>query len=189
MLTSVRGSSTCSAFFASSARDERHALDRSDIPGTACRPSRDEVVHHDGECRRIGRLVTGSIIAGLVAVGAAVCILISGAELSHAEEPARAALTLSGIASWYGPGLHGRKTANGERYNMYALTAAHRSLPFGTKVQVTNRKNGKSVVVRINDRGPYVGTRVIDLSRGAAQAVSMSDVGIAPVRLDVLSSL
>ena len=69
---------------------------------------------------------------------------------------------------------------------MNSLTAAHRSLPFGTKVRVTNRKNGKSVVVRINDRGPYYGNRVIDLSRGAAQAVSMIGSGTAPVTLQVL---
>ena len=143
----------------------------------------------DRVCRRIGQLVTGSIIAGLFTVGAAICILVSCAERSHAEELAGAALTLSGTASWYGPGFHGRQTANGERYNMHALTAAHRSLPFGTKVRVTNRANGKSVVVRINDRGPYVGERVIDLSRGAAQVVSMTEARIAPVKLDVLPAL
>lgn len=93
---------------------------------------------------------------------------------------------MTGPASWYGPGFHGRKTANGERFNMHELTAAHRSLPFGTKVRVTNQKNGKSVVVRINDRGPYAGGRVIDLSRGAAQALSMVGAGVAPVKLQVL---
>ena len=129
----------------------------------------------------------GSKIACMVAVAA--CTLVSGAGLARAEEPDAAKLTLSGTASWYGPGFHGRTTANGERYNMYELTAAHRSLPFGTKVRVTNRKNGKSVVVRINDRGPYVGGRVIDLSRGAAQVVSMTEAGIAPVKLDVLPAL
>jgi rare lipoprotein A len=91
-----------------------------------------------------------------------------------------------GPASWYGGQFHGRKTANGERFNMHELTAAHRSLPFGTKVRVTNQKNGKSVVVRINDRGPYAGGRVIDLSRGAAQALSMVGAGVAPVKLQVL---
>lgn len=73
--------------------------------------------------------------------------------------------------SWYGPGFHGRLTANGERYNMHALTAAHKSLPFGTIVRVTNKRNGKSVDVRINDRGPYVHGRVIDLSKAAHQAI------------------
>ena len=126
-----------------------------------------------------------------IAVGAAVvaCSLAAGTGLAKAHDRHTPTRTLSGIASWYGPGFHGRQTANGERYNMYDLTAAHRSLPFGTKVRVTNRTNGKSVVVRINDRGPYVGERVIDLSRGAAQAVSMTDTGIALVKLDVLPSL
>jgi rare lipoprotein A len=123
-----------------------------------------------------------------VALGAAIaaCTLVSGAVTAKAHDRLAPKPTLAGIASWYGPGFHGRQTANGERYDMFGLTAAHRSLPFGTKVRVTNRQNGKSVVVRINDRGPYVGQRVIDLSRGAAQAVSMTETGIAPVKLDVL---
>ena len=83
----------------------------------------------------------------------------------------------SGGASRYGPGFHGKRTANGERFNTHALTAAHRSLPFGSRVQVTNERTGRSVVVRINDRGPFVGGRVIDLSKAAAQAVGISGVG------------
>jgi rare lipoprotein A len=94
--------------------------------------------------------------------------------------------TISGSASWYGGKFHGRKTASGERYNQNALTAAHKSLPFGTKVRVTNESNGKSVVVRINDRGPYVGKRVIDLSRAAANAVGMVQRGVARVKMEVL---
>jgi rare lipoprotein A len=94
---------------------------------------------------------------------------------------------LSGVASWYGPGFHGRTTANGERYNMNELTAAHKSLKFGTKVRVTNENNGKSVVVRINDRGPYVGSRIIDLSKGAAQAIDMIGSGTASVKVEVLA--
>lgn len=93
---------------------------------------------------------------------------------------------ISGVASWYGPGFHGRKTASGERYNMDALTAAHKSLPFGTRVRVTNRNNGKSVVVKINDRGPYVGGRVIDLSRGAARTIGMIGSGTAKVTVEIL---
>ena len=92
----------------------------------------------------------------------------------------------SGMASWYGGGFHGRKTASGERYNMNALTAAHRSLPFGTRVLVTNARNGRSVEVRINDRGPFVGGRVIDLSRAAASAIGLTASGVAPVRIAVL---
>ena len=126
-----------------------------------------------------------------IAVGAAVvaCSLAAGTGLAKAHDQHAPTRTLAGIASWYGPGFHGRQTANGERYDMYDLTAAHRSLPFGTKVRVTNRTNGKSVVVRINDRGPYVRERVIDLSRGAAQAVNMTETGIAPVTVDVLPTI
>ena len=83
----------------------------------------------------------------------------------------------SGGASWYGQGFHGKRTASGERFNTHALTAAHRSLPFGSRIQVTNTRTGRSVVVRINDRGPYAHGRVIDLSKGAAQAVGISGVG------------
>jgi rare lipoprotein A len=101
--------------------------------------------------------------------------------------PAPAPRPSLGVASWYGPGFHGRLTANGERYNMNELTAAHRSLPFGTKVKVTNKSNGKSVVVRINDRGPYIGKRVIDLSKAAAQRIGMVDAGIMTVELEILA--
>ena len=94
---------------------------------------------------------------------------------------------LTGIASWYGPGFHGRTTANGERYDMNEMTAAHKSLKFGTKVRVTNQNNGKSVVVRINDRGPYVASRIIDLSKGAAQAIDMIGPGTASVTVEVMA--
>ncbi|MFB8788197.1 MAG: septal ring lytic transglycosylase RlpA family protein [Potamolinea sp.] len=94
----------------------------------------------------------------------------------------------SGLASWYGPGFHGNRSASGEIYNQNAMTAAHRSLPFGTYVQVTNMDNGRSVVVRINDRGPFIGGRVIDLSAAAARALGVTQTGVAPVRLDVLAT-
>ena len=90
------------------------------------------------------------------------------------------------MASWYGPGFHGRRTANGEVYNQNALTAAHRSLPFGTKVRVTNVNTGSSVIVRINDRGPFSGGRVIDLSAAAARVIGMLRSGVAPVRIEIL---
>lgn len=89
----------------------------------------------------------------------------------------------TGTASWYGPGFHGKLTANGEKYDMNGLTAAHRTLPFGTKVKVINQDNGKSVIVRINDRGPYAKGRIIDLSKGAAKKVDMIETGTAKVRL------
>ncbi|MBD0343288.1 MAG: septal ring lytic transglycosylase RlpA family protein [Coleofasciculus sp. Co-bin14] len=97
-------------------------------------------------------------------------------------------LRLSGMASWYGPGFHGNRSASGEVYNQNAMTAAHRSLPFGTRVQVTNLDNGRSVVVRINDRGPFVGGRVIDLSAAAASLLGMMHSGTAPVQLQVLDN-
>lgn len=89
----------------------------------------------------------------------------------------------SGIASWYGPNFHGKLTANGERYDMNAFTAAHRTLPFNTLLRVDNVENGKSVLVRINDRGPYIPNRIIDLSRKAAEELDMIGSGTASVRL------
>lgn len=89
----------------------------------------------------------------------------------------------TGVASWYGRQFHGRLTANGERYNMNALTAAHRSLPFGTQVCVRSLVNGKEVLVRINDRGPYSGRRIIDLSRAAAERLGMVSLGLKNVSL------
>lgn len=91
-----------------------------------------------------------------------------------------------GWASWYGPGFHGNYTASGEVFNQYAMTAAHPSLPFGTLVQVTNLDNGAAVTVRINDRGPYAGGRIIDLSKGAADAIGMIYSGEAYVALEIL---
>lgn len=92
----------------------------------------------------------------------------------------------SGRASWYGPNFHGRKTSNGERYDQEGMTAAHRTLPFGTKLLVTNRSTGKSCVVKVNDRGPYHDNRVIDLSKGAARQLNMVSSGVATVDVFVL---
>jgi rare lipoprotein A len=92
-----------------------------------------------------------------------------------------------GIASWYGVPFDGRRTSNGEIYNMHQFTAAHRTLPFNAVVRVTNLTNGKQTEVRINDRGPFVGNRVIDLSYSAAQAIGMIGPGTAQVRLEVLA--
>lgn len=113
-------------------------------------------------------------------------------EISHENQtiPLRnkplIASVFSGKASWYGPGFHGRLTANGERYNQNALTAAHRHLKFGTKVRVTNLNNGRSVVVRINDRGPYVKGRIIDVSAAAARSLGMIKKGVVPVKVTIL---
>jgi rare lipoprotein A len=92
-----------------------------------------------------------------------------------------------GIASWYGPGFHGQRTASGEVYDMDGMTAAHRTLPLDTTVRVTSKVNGRQTTVRINDRGPFVGNRVIDLSRAAATEIDMIGPGTAPVTVDVLA--
>ncbi|GLS44353.1 septal ring lytic transglycosylase RlpA family protein [Methylobacterium brachythecii] len=108
-----------------------------------------------------------------IALRAALACLVLASVPAHAD-----------IASWYGPGLAGRPTANGERFNPGGFTAAHRSLPFGTRVRVTNHANGRSVVVRINDRGPFVAGRSIDLAAGAARAIGV--LGTSHVRLEVV---
>src|SRR6476660_10153564 len=91
-----------------------------------------------------------------------------------------------GTASWYGSYFHGRATASGEPYNMYDLTAAHRKLPLGTWVRVTNLRNGRAVIVRINDRGPYVAPRIIDVSYSVARILEFKAQGLQRVRLDVV---
>lgn len=108
-------------------------------------------------------------LAGIVATA---LISLAGTAVASAQ---------CGKASWYGPGFHGRSTASGERFNQSNMTAAHKSLPFGTKLRVTNKRNGKSVVVRINDRGPFVRGRVLDLSKGAASQIGMVRSGSAAV--------
>ena len=92
-----------------------------------------------------------------------------------------------GIASWYGADFHGKRTANGEIYNMYAYTAAHKTLPFNTYVKVTNLKNGRSTIVRINDRGPFVRNRIIDLTYKAAKEIGMARAGTAPVLIETVA--
>jgi rare lipoprotein A len=91
-----------------------------------------------------------------------------------------------GDASWYGRKFHGRRTASGERYNMRKMTAAHQSLPFGTRVRVTDMATGRAIVVRINDRGPFKKRRIIDLSWGAARRLGMVEKGVAKVGLEIL---
>lgn len=91
-----------------------------------------------------------------------------------------------GYASWYGPDFHGKLTSNGETYNMYDNTAAHKTFPMNTMVKVVNQTNGLSTIVRINDRGPFVGTRIIDLSNTAARKIQMVGAGTAPVTLEIL---
>jgi len=105
----------------------------------------------------------------------------------RARPEQRARDVLRGRASYYGDYHHGRKTASGERFDMHELTAAHRTLPFGTRVRVTNLTNGRSVVVRINDRGPFGRKRrIIDLSKAAARKLHMLRAGVVPVQVEIL---
>lgn len=92
-----------------------------------------------------------------------------------------------GLASWYGKKFQGHMTASGEPYNMYRLTAAHKELPLGSLIKVTNLRNGKWVIVRVNDRGPYVGNRIVDLSYGAAEILDMRPYGVQKVSLELVS--
>ncbi|MER3435778.1 MAG: hypothetical protein C4288_20935 [Leptolyngbya sp. ERB_1_1] len=96
--------------------------------------------------------------------------------------------SIGGMASWYGPYFHGRQTANGEIFDQDELTAAHPTLPLGTFLKVTNRLNGKSIVVRVNDRGPYFDNRVLDLSRRAASIISSEERGVVPIEAVVMES-
>lgn len=127
-------------------------------------------IEHAG--RQVQKLPDITVVA-LFAIG----LWLSGCAARHTEE---------GLASWYGPGFAGKPTASGERFVPCKRTAAHKTLPFGTRVRVTNLRNGRSVVVRINDRGPFVEGRIIDLSKGAARAIGMIDAGVVEVRLVVV---
>ena len=106
--------------------------------------------------------------------------LVTGC-LSFVTGETLAASGQCGTASWYGPGFNGKKSASGERFNQNAMTAAHKTLPFGTKLKVTNQKNGKTVVVRINDRGPFIKGRVIDLSKAAANRLGFISSGVTNI--------
>jgi rare lipoprotein A len=130
------------------------------------------------------RRPSGAIPA--VAAAVALLLLAGCAKKPRTPKPARIGKTETGIASWYGHPYHGRRAASGEIYDMEKLTAAHRTLPFDTWVRVRNLGNGKTVEVRINDRGPFVRGRIIDLSRAAARQIGMIGPGTARVRLEVI---
>lgn len=129
----------------------------------------------------------GRVVTICLAIGALLTMGGCAKKRRAPQTPQRPAVgwTEEGVASWYGHPYHGRKAANGERYDMEKMTAAHRTLPFGTVVAVENRENGKKVQVRITDRGPFVDGRVIDLSRAAAEAIGMIGPGTARVKLRV----
>jgi rare lipoprotein A len=115
-------------------------------------------------------------------------VVVAPAPVSTAAPRAPRLVTMTGRASWYGDFHHGRLTANGEIFDKNALTAAHRTLPFGTRVRVVNLENDREVEVRINDRGPVIQDRVLDLSYAAARALGAVGSGVIPVRMTVLSS-
>jgi rare lipoprotein A len=116
---------------------------------------------------------------GIMALIGLICLDILGCSKAPTQ-------TLQGVASWYGYPHHGRLTASGRRFDRREFTAAHRTLPLGTRLRVTNLNNGRSVIVTITDRGPFVKQRVLDLSYAAAQAIGMIGPGTAPVRLEIL---
>jgi rare lipoprotein A len=139
-----------------------------------------------------GRIVQGLAVALLVALGAAHGPTNSSAASNPKPAPnpvpkaQRNQPYQVGTASWYGDYFEGRPTASGEPFNMYDMTAAHLTLPLGTLVRVTNLRNHRSVIVRINDRGPYVDGRIVDLSYNAARVLHFDQQGLQRVRLDVL---
>ncbi len=146
---------------------------------------------------RPGRAVTGGVAALLALLAA---LPLGGCASSSGPLPANTfpgdtrfgprgaplGWRESGLASYYGPGFDGRRTANGEVFDMDGQSAAHRTLPFGTWVRVTRLDTGASIRVRINDRGPFVSGRIIDLSRGAARALEMVEAGVVPVEIVVI---
>ena len=126
------------------------------------------------------------VLASILAVFLLTATLPAAPGPNPRPKATSAGSTQIGKASWYGKQFHGRTTANGEEYNMFHFTAAHRTLPLGTWVKVTNLKNGRWVVVRINDRGPYAGNRIIDLSYAAAQSLRFRAKGVQKVKVEVL---
>jgi len=137
----------------------------------------------------VRRAIRRALVAWLAIVAA--FALVADIGCSSTKKSASRAHTTgrvqTGYATWYGGSLHGGPTASGERFNKNALTAAHRTLRMGTRVRVTNKRNGKSVVVRINDRGPYgKKSRIIDVSERAAQILGMIEAGVVPVTVEVL---
>src|SRR5205809_354064 len=125
-----------------------------------------------------------------VSVAVATWLFLSGCGGKKRVPAAAARLgsTESGVASWYGHPYHGRRAANGEIYDMEKMTAAHRTLPFGTWVRVRNLENRKTVDVRITDRGPFVGQRILDLSHAAAKSIDMIGSGVVKVKLTVIAT-
>lgn len=140
-------------------------------------------------CVKLNVICVG-LLLGMGGVGCSVLpspfdARVYGAPASPAKAGGRWRTYETGIASWYGGRWHGRKTANGERYDQNSMTAAHKKLPFNTRVRVTNLRTGKSCIVRINNRGPHIRGRVIDLSVAAAKKIGSYSGGLSRVRLEV----
>jgi rare lipoprotein A len=131
------------------------------------------------------RRAAATLITGLVVLAAGCASTVERPHREAVPPPPAGAVTEEGLASWYGEPYHGRATASGPRYDMWGMTAAHRTLPFGTRVHVCNLDNGREADVTINDRGPFVAGRILDLSRGAAEALDAIGPGVIPVRLEV----
>lgn len=129
----------------------------------------------------LGKGASGVVLVSLLLALSASCAIVpkkvGGYAVGFREE---------GIASWYGPGFHGRKTSSGEVFDMHDFTAAHRTMPFGTYLKVTDRRNGRWVRVKVNDRGPFIRGRILDLSYGAAKALDMIGTGTAAVEIQVV---
>jgi len=133
------------------------------------------------------KINTGSLAVASLVLLAAAGPALAGQPRASCSTPGGARCASSGIASWYGPRFRGQRTANGERFNPQALTAAHPTLPFETKLRVTNPRNGRTVTVRVNDRGPVNG-RAIDLSEAAAKELGIHERGLARVEMRVAES-
>jgi rare lipoprotein A len=135
----------------------------------------------------VKKLVIGCAVAGLIALSAESEARSSAASLPPRPSAIPREQSLTGEASWYGEEFEGNTTASGEVYDSNGLTAAHPTLPFGTTVRVTNLSNSKNLLLRINDRGPYIGRRLIDVSWNAAKRLGFVDAGTTPVRVEVVA--
>src|SRR5512135_76488 len=151
-----------------------------DIAAKRMRVARAEGDQRGSAIQRAGAIAVLSVIAVI-----ALIVPVPGA-LAPQQADSAPPWTQSGRVSWYGPGFQGRRTASGEIFNTRALTMAHRSLPLGSHVRVTNLDNGRSVVLRVNDRGPYVRGRIADLSRAAAAKLGFAKDGIARARIELI---
>ena len=141
----------------------------------------------DSETAPLDAALVWTPVPGIVvAVADSTALVALAAADAPAEGGARGVYIGTGRASYYGERFRGRRTASGERFDPDALTAAHRTLPFGTRIRVTNERNGRSVVVRVTDRGPFHGSRILDLSKGAARRIGMVQSGTARVRIERL---